>query len=178
MGEVYLAEDTRLRRKVAIKVLPAEQASSPERQQRLEREALSASALAHPNVCVVYGAGEAPDGRLYVAMEWIDGMTLREAIVWGPFDAALAFDFAISVVSALAVAHAAGIVYCDVKLENVMVRLDGLVKVLDFGVAKLLEPEPESDTPLATRSGVLVGTPAYASPEQVRGQEVDRHADV
>src|SRR5471032_747531 len=139
MGDVYRARDTRLGRELAIKVLPAEFVAHPERRRRFEIEARAASALNHPNVLHVYDIGE-EDSTYYIAMELVDGRTLREAMRAGRMPLRKLLDVAAAVADALAKAHAAGIVHRDLKPENIMISRDGFVKVLDFGLAKLAEP--------------------------------------
>jgi serine/threonine protein kinase/Tol biopolymer transport system component len=184
MGEVYLARDARLGRKVALKLLPADFASSAERLGRFRTEARAASALNHPNIVTVYEVGSSDD-RQYIATEYIEGETLRERLAAGPMEVGEAVDVATQMASALAVAHAAGIVHRDVKPENVMVRRDGIVKVLDFGVAKLGEGASDGEAgdrwqarPTATQAGAVVGTASYMSPEQARGLDVDSRSDI
>ena len=179
MGEVYLARDLLLDRAVAIKVLH-DGAIEPRHLARFEREARAASTLNHPNVAYIYQLGETLDGRRYLAMEYVEGLPLDQRLV-ERMPIAEAVDIAIQLASALTAAHAAGIVHRDVKPANVIVRGDGLVKVLDFGLAKLI---PSSASPrgatesLATEQGTLVGTADYMSPEQARGQDVDARTDV
>ena len=139
MGEVYLAQDTRLGRKVALKLLPTPLSKDKERLRRFEREARSASALNHPNVCVIHEIGETPEGRRFIAMEYINGITLRQHLCKGPLTLEESIDVALQSASALAAAHEAGVVHRDIKPENLMLRQDGYVKVLDFGLAKLTE---------------------------------------
>jgi eukaryotic-like serine/threonine-protein kinase len=182
MGEVWLATDVRLGRHVALKFLSDEVTRDAARVFRFEREARAASALNHPNVCTIFGLGETTDRERYIAMEYVDGVTLRERLA-APLRVADALDIAIQVASALSAAHAAGIVHRDIKPENVMIRPDGLVKVLDFGLAKLAIPAEEQDarpteTLLATRVGTVVGTAGYMSPEQAEGKVVDGRSDV
>ncbi len=185
MGEVYLAEDTTLDRTVALKVLPASVASDQQRMRRFIQEAKAASGLNHPNILTVYEVGQA-DSTHFIATEFIEGVTLRHLMTTAPMALRETFDIAIQVASALAVAHAAGIVHRDIKPENIMLRKDGYVKVLDFGLAKLtakfaeLQPsDPEAPTAPAvnTDPGVVMGTVYYMSPEQARGLEVDGRAD-
>ncbi len=185
MGEVYLAQDTRLGRKVALKLLPTSLTNDEERLRRFEREARSASALSHPNVCVIHEIGESADGRPYIAMEYIDGETLRRRFAGGPLKLSEAVDIARQAASALSAAHNAGVVHRDIKPENIMLRRDGYVKVLDFGLAKLTERYEvgsDSEAPtfhiFSTHSGLMVGTTNYLSPEQARRQEVDERADI
>src|SRR5437867_2604497 len=132
MGEVYLAQDKRLGRRVALKLLPPSLTNDEERLRRFEREARSASALSHPNVCVIHEIGETSDGRPYIAMEHIDGETLRHRLASGPLKLSETIDIARQAASALSAAHNAGVVHRDVKPENIMLRRDGYVKVLDF----------------------------------------------
>ena len=184
MGEVYLARDADLNRSVAIKVLPAELTSDPQRVARFEQEARAASALNHPNVCVIHALGRTDHGRRYLAMEHVEGETLRARLVRGRLPLAEALDIAIQIASALAAAHAAGIVHRDIKPENVMIRRDRLVKVLDFGLAKLtpsgmaLAAHEPTRTMAVTDPGSLVGTVGYMSPEQARGTDVDARTDI
>ena len=182
MGEVYLAEDTKLGRKIALKLLPASFTDHRERLQRFQREARTASALNHPNIVTIHEFGE-QNGRPFIAAELIKGKTLRERISRGPLPPGETIRIAVQIASALSDAHSAGVVHRDVKPENVMVRDDGIVKVLDFGLAKLTEPEgggPDSQTSTEVRTnpGALMGTTPYMSPEQVRGLEVDAQTDV
>jgi len=182
MGEVYRARDIRLGREVALKVLPAEVSSDPERLRRFEREARSASALNHPSIVTVYEFGRA-DSLSYISMELVEGQTLRELLSSGPSPVKKALSMACQVADGLARAHAAGIVHRDLKPENVMVSRDGLIKILDFGLAKLTEPEGgpggESRTAslVGTEAGVVLGTVGYMSPEQAAGKPVDFRSD-
>jgi TolB-like protein/Tfp pilus assembly protein PilF len=181
MGVVYLARDGRLDRLVALKLLPAHVAADDERARRFRREALAASALNHPNIVTVYEVGEW-NGRDYIATEFVDGVTLRARLRGRrPLPLAASIDIALQCASALAAAHRSGIVHRDVKPENIMVRPDGLVKVLDFGIAKLADPAGERVSESAwvrTATGAVIGTTAYMSPEQARGEEVDARTDV
>src|SRR5262245_16964874 len=144
MGEVYRARDPKLAREVAIKVLPADLATDSERLARFEREARTASGLNHPNIVTIYEVGEF-DGTSFIAMELVDGKTLRRLLDPGPLSLKKLLPVAAQVASGLSRAHAAGIVHRDLKPENLMVTREGLVKILDFGLAKLMEPGPESD---------------------------------
>ncbi len=180
MGEVYLAEDARLDRLVALKVLPAYFVSDQTRLHRFHREARAASALNHPNILTIHEVGEW-EGLHFIATEFIDGQTIRELIDGDDLTLTDVLDVGTQVASALSAAHAAGIVHRDIKPENVMRRGDGIVKVLDFGIAKLLEHTPageESLTRPQTEIGVVLGTAGYMSPEQARGLEVDERTDI
>jgi serine/threonine protein kinase/Flp pilus assembly protein TadD len=184
MGEVYLAQDTKLDRKVALKILPADLANR-DRLRRFGQEAKAASALNHPNIITIYEI-EQIDSVNFIATELIEGETLRQRLRSAPIKLSEVLDVAIQTASALAAAHAAGIVHRDIKPENIMVRQDGIVKVLDFGLAKLTErPPPDSvDAEAPTRAvvnteaGVVLGTAIYMSPEQARGQQVDARTDI
>jgi Tol biopolymer transport system component/predicted Ser/Thr protein kinase len=183
MGEVYRAKDPRLGREVAIKVLPIAAASDPERRQRFEQEARAASALNHPNILTVYDIGES-DGAVYIAMELVEGKTLRELVVSGePLPTKKLLDYAVQISEGLAKAHAAGIVHRDLKPENLMISKDGFVKILDFGLAKLTETVSQDASVLptaiaaATEPGTVMGTAGYMSPEQAGGQPVDFRSD-
>src|SRR5262247_600581 len=186
MGEVYLAEDRRLGRKVALKLLPAAFTQDKERVRRFKQEARAASSLNHPNILTIHEIGEASiaeGGAHYIVSEFVEGETLRAMLRGGRLDIGKATAIAEQVASALSVAHEAGIVHRDIKPENVMVRPDGLVKVLDFGLAKLTEAparpaDSEALTNLSTAPGMVMGTVSYMSPEQARGQKVDHRADI
>ncbi len=176
MGEVYLAEDTRLQRRVALKRIPAHLASDPERVLRFRREALATSALNHPNIVTVYEILAHQGGDLLVT-ELVDGVSLRELLREGALPLATALGITLQIARGLAAAHAVGIVHRDVKPENVMVRRDGLVKVLDFGIAKS-PPRLLADPEMGTSPGELIGTLGYMSPEQARSLAVDARTDV
>jgi TolB-like protein/Flp pilus assembly protein TadD len=185
MGEVWLAEDTRLHRLVALKMLARKDAGDAEAQARLLREARVASSLSHPNVAVVYDVGEADHGggpACYVAMEYVKGRTLSQLLEAGRMEAAAILPIARQVAEALADAHAHGVVHRDVKPGNVMVNERGLVKVLDFGLARFAPPAHEDSATWSGRHGALegaiVGTLAYMSPEQARGHAVDARSDI
>jgi serine/threonine protein kinase/Flp pilus assembly protein TadD len=190
MGVVWLAEDTRLGRRVAIKLLPHEWTADPESVRRFAQEARSASSLNHPNIVTVHEIGEAAteSGTThYIAIEYVEGETLRQQMTRAPhqqISLSEALDLATQIAAALAAAHEAGIVHRDIKPENVMVRRDGIVKVLDFGLAKLTQPATSPiDTQLATLAaltdpGMLMGTPRYMSPEQARAEAVDARTDI
>jgi serine/threonine protein kinase/Tol biopolymer transport system component len=180
MGEVYRARDTRLGREVAVKVLSAEFSQDADRRDRFEREARSASALNHPNIVTIYEIG-ATEGTTFIAMELVDGRTLREVLQAGVLPVRKLLDLAFQMADGLAKAHSAGIVHRDLKPENVMLSRDGTVKILDFGLAKLL-PEQSgsaSNVPTAhdTRTGTVLGTVGYMSPEQASGKPVDFASD-
>jgi len=181
MGEVYRAKDLELGREVAIKVLRKELASEPDGLKRFEREARTASALNHPNITTIYHIGE-HEGTRYIAMELVDGKTLRELLSEGPLSTKKTLDVAMQIAGGLAKAHAAGIVHRDLKPENLMVTEDGLVKILDFGLAKLIpqgaDVDPEMATVTkATRQGTILGTVQYMSPEQAAGRALDYRSD-
>jgi Tol biopolymer transport system component len=182
MGEVYRARDTRLVREVAIKVLPEALSSDQERLRRFEKEARSASALNHPNIVTIHDIGS-EGGVSYIAMELVEGVTLREPMASGPLPIKKLLQIAPQIAEGLARAHEAGIVHRDLKPENVMVKKDGLVKILDFGLAKLSSTGSGSGevsqlpTMTGTQPGVVVGTVGYMSPEQASGQPVDFRSD-
>jgi Tol biopolymer transport system component len=177
MGEVWLARDARLKRDVAIKVLPAGLARDPDRIARFEREARAASALNHPNIVAVYDIG-CDNGIYWIASELVRGDTLRQVIEAGPLPAPRAIEIATQVAAGLAAAHAAGLVHRDLKPANIMVTRAGQVKILDFGLAKQRYPAPDSTTAYLTDEGVVLGTVGYMSPEQVRGEPADHRADL
>ena len=184
MGEVYLAQDTRLSRKVALKFLPAAFTQDQERLRRFEQEARATSALNHPNILTIFEIGEA-DERHYIATEFIEGETLRQRIAVGSLKLGETLDIAEQIASGLSAAHGAGIVHRDIKPENIMIRRDGIVKVLDFGLAKLAPiqtsgsgPEDSTQALGKTGPGVVMGTVAYMSPEQARGQALDARTDI
>src|SRR6476661_9730728 len=185
MGEVYLAEDLKLGRKVAIKILSQEFTTNRDRLHRFEQEASAASNLNHPNILTIHEVGD-DEGRHYIATEFIDGSTLRRKMAVTQFEIPEILDIAVQVASALEEAHAAGIVHRDIKPDNIMVRRNGYVKVLDFGLAKLTESidRSPSDGEASTRvlvqtdAGVVMGTSHYMSPEQARGKPVDARSDI
>ena len=183
MGAVYRAIDTRLNRVVAIKVLEAQTRTDPDRQRRFLQEAQSASALNHPNIVSIFEIDRA-SGVDFIAMEHVDGQTLASKVAAGPLPIGEALEYAIQIADALAAAHEAGIIHRDVKPANVLLSRSGRVKVLDFGLAKLMRPDkvedgaPTKSAGPATASGVVVGTAAYMSPEQAEGQPLDARTDV
>jgi len=180
MGEVYLAEDTRLGRKVALKMLPASLTTEDERVRRFQQEARAASALNHPNIITIYEIREM-DSRHFMATEFIDGETLFERLRAGLMKISDALDVAVQVTSALCAAHQAGIVHRDIKPGNIMLRTDGIVKVLDFGLATLTDQkgdELEAATLVKTKPGIVMGSAHYMSPEQARGQKMDARTDI
>jgi pimeloyl-ACP methyl ester carboxylesterase/tRNA A-37 threonylcarbamoyl transferase component Bud32 len=185
MGEVFLAEDTKLGRKVALKTLPAAFTNNKERLRRFQQEARAASALNHPNIMTIYEIG-AESGANFIAAEHIDGETLRVRLKRGPIAVDETLDVAQQTAFAISAAHEAGIVHRDIKPENIMLRRDGIVKVLDFGLAKLTEEFVASQIGVAadlgtlvqTNPGTVMGTLEYMSPEQARGQEADARSDV
>ena len=179
MGEVWLARDVTLDRKTAVKVLPASISADSDRVARFRHEARVASALNHPNVCTIHMLGVAEDGQLFIAMEYIEGTTLRKRLTHGPLRTREVIDIATQIASGLSAAHAAGIVHRDVKPENVMIRSDGLVKVLDFGLAKLDTLNVADSTRSAfVTAGAGAGTVAYMSPEQASGEPLDARTDI
>ena len=183
MGEVYLAQDTKLDRKVALKILPAEVAAHSDRMKRFVQEAKAASALNHPNIITIYEIDET-DSVNFIAIEFIEGETLRERMLnTSPMKLSEILDVANQTASALVAAHAANIVHRDIKPENIMLRRDGIVKVLDFGLAKLMDQTEmgaeDATRPLVkTDAGIVMGTVAYMSPEQARGLQVDARTDI
>src|SRR5215813_1408716 len=182
MGVIYLAEDTRLQRRVALKLLPPHFMVNPERVRRFEREARAASALSHPNIVTIYEIGQSETTH-FIATELVAGKTLRQLINEKPFTLNEALNVSIQVADALQGAHAAGIVHRDIKPENIMIRQDGYVKILDFGLAKLNEPQAteadlETPTLLQTNPGLVMGTVQYMSPEQARAKNVGVGTDI
>ncbi|MFN7926440.1 MAG: protein kinase [Blastocatellia bacterium] len=185
MGEVYLAEDTRLKRKVALKVLPPEFTSDGERLRRFEQEALTTSALNHPNIITIHEIGTLENTH-YITTEFIEGHTVRDRMQLDRLTLGSALDVIIQTANALAAAHEAGIVHRDIKPENLMLRKDGYVKVLDFGIAKLAEKvmpatvDTEAPTLVqsTTNPGIVIGTASYMSPEQARGDRIDARTDI
>ena len=184
MGEVYRARDLRLRREVALKVLPAEMASDSDRLARFEREARAVAALNHPNIVVLYSVEDAPSVR-FLTMELVEGQSLDQQLEPGGLQLERVLDFGIELADALAAAHAKGVIHRDLKPANVMLANDGRIKVLDFGLAKLVESNQEVEASRSTtmtaplsRHGQVLGTLSYMAPEQVRGEKVDSHSDL
>ena len=184
MGEVYLAQDNTLDRKVALKILPPKLAEDTDRMSRFVREAKSASALNHPNIITIHEIGEI-DGLHFIATEYIEGETLKSRLNMESLSLKSTLEIALQVVSALDAAHRAGIVHRDIKPDNIMVRDDGIVKILDFGLLKLIrlegsevDKEAETKIQIRTSMNMIMGTVAYMSPEQARGQETDARTDI
>src|SRR5713101_1864474 len=183
MGEVYRARDSRLGREVAIKILPAAFSADPDRLRRFEQEARAAGALNHSNILVIYDIGP-ENGSPYLVSELLEGETLQSRLADGPLAPRKAIDYALGIAKGLAAAHQKKIVHRDLKPANLFLTKDGRVKILDFGLAKLT-PSRESEgktslltQPMDTDPGVVMGTAAYMSPEQVRGQAVDHRSDI
>jgi serine/threonine-protein kinase len=182
MGEVFLAHDTRLGRRAALKILPEEYTADPLRCGRLEEEARAIAALNHPNIITIYGIGQA-GWRSFLATEFVEGQTLRAMLQAGPLSTEFVIDIALQATSALAAAHGAGIIHRDIKPENIILRPDRLLKILDFGLA---ERPGDPGVPGSVRQsvnsqnspGLIAGTPRYMSPEQARGLTVDARTDV
>src|SRR5437868_287692 len=192
MGQVYLAEDMQLRRRVALKILPLEVASNKDRMRRFTQEAQAAAALNHPHIAHIYEIGEA-DGVHFIAMEFVDGLTLRQLIHEQQTNLAKLLRYLQHVAEGLAKAHASGIVHRDLKPDNIMVTRDGHAKILDFGLAKLIEPQQTIGThasgssevatallPQHSSPGTVMGTVGYMSPEQAQGKtnEIDQRSDI
>ena len=184
MGQVYQATDTKLNRQVALKILPEAFATDPDRLARFQREAKVLASLNHPNIAQIHGIEETEDTRALV-LELVEGPTLADRIAKGPIPVDEALPIAKQIAEALEAAHEAGVIHRDLKPANIKVRDDGTVKVLDFGLAKALDPSPDADpsqsptlTAAATQMGVIMGTAAYMSPEQARGKAVDKRADI
>src|SRR5712692_3873939 len=187
MGQVYRATDTTLGRQVAIKILPDAFAADPERLARFEREAKTLASLNHPHIAAIYGF-EKSSGVHALVMELVEGEDLSQRIARGAIPLGEALPIAKQIAEALEAAHEQGIIHRDLKPANIKVRADGLVKVLDFGLAKAMEPaaglspnmsmSPTLTTPAMTQAGFILGTPAYMAPEQAKGKAVDKRADI
>src|SRR5262245_47625801 len=183
MGEIYRARDTRLQRDVAIKVLPDDLASSPDRLARLEREATIAAGLNHPNIVTLHSIEEF-EGTRFITMELVEGRSLSALIAPGGLPVPQLLDLGVAVADALVAAHEKGVVHRDLKPANVMITREGRVKVLDFGLAKLAQTAPDLENSLATtmtalsRVGEVLGTAPYMAPEQIRGEAVDARTDL
>ncbi len=171
MGELYLAEDNELHRTTAIKFLSSQFMSDPESKSRFKREARAAAALKHPNIITIYEMGDYED-RFYIAMEYVDGRSLNELIKQEDLSIDAVFDIAIQICEGLSKAHNTGIVHRDIKPANIMIDKDGLVKILDFGIAKI------KDASQSTSADQILGTLAYMSPEQARGEKMDQRSDI
>jgi len=182
MGEVFLAEDRQLGRQVAFKLLPTEWAEDPKRRHRFLTEARAASALNHPNVCVIHEVGETESGRPYLTMEFLDGLTLDQKRRQQGFSISETVDVGMQIADALEAAFSRGVVHRDLKPANISINERGLVKVLDFGLAKIIGSETMADTAASTqeetKSGQILGTPNYMSPEQALGKPVDHRCDL
>src|SRR6266550_4094264 len=182
MGEVYRARDPALKREVAIKVLPSLVARDPDRLLRFEQEAQAVAALDHPNILAVHQFGVF-QGTTYLASELLVGESLRQVLQRGPLPVRKAVDYAVQIAHGLSAAHDKGIVHRDLKPENLFVTKDGRVKILDFGLAKLMQSQQDCDGNAPTQTagtdpGMIMGTAGYMSPEQVRGQTVDHRTDI
>src|SRR6266508_5433424 len=182
MGEVYLAEDTRLNRKVAIKLLPLQSVSNQQASKRLLREARAAANLDHPNICAIHEVSE-ERGRVFISMQYVEGETLEARMKRKPLDLHESLSIATQVADAIAEAHAHGTIHRDIKPSNIMISARGTVKVMDFGLAKLMQPssaiQSEAETEaLISTPGAIIGTLPYMSPEQVRGEDLDGRSDI
>ena len=184
MGQIWQAPDTQVNRQVALKILPDAFAADPDRLARFTREAQILASLNHPNIAAIFGIEEA-EGTRALVLELVEGPTLADRIAKGPIPLDEALPIAKQIAEALEAAHEAGVIHRDLKPSNIKVRDDGTVKVLDFGLAKTLDPSPDADpsqsptlTAAATQMGVIMGTAAYMSPEQARGKPVDKRADI
>src|SRR5437867_1918301 len=182
MGEVYLAEDTKLNRKVAIKFLPTDSVISEQANKRLLREARAAATLDHPNICAIHEVGE-EDGRSFIVMQYVEGETLEARMKRKTLEMSESLSIATQITDALAEAHARGIIHRDIKPSNIIITSRGQAKVMDFGLAKSMLTTDGIDTEAATQTllttpGAVVGTVPYMSPEQVKGEKVDARTDI
>src|SRR4030042_1376345 len=173
MGVVYTAEDTKLKRTVALKFLPPELTRDPEAKQRFSHEAQAASALQHNNVCNIHDIDEASDGQIFIVMDCYEGESLKEKIARGSLKLEEAVDIVAQIASGLSKAHEKGIIHRDIKPANIFITTDGTVKILDFGLVKLTGGQTK-----LTKVGSTLGTVTYMSPEQARGEEVDHRSDI
>ena len=181
MGKVYLAEDTSLDRKVALKFLPEALQAKPVAHRRFIREAKSAAALDHPFICNIHEVAQTDGGQSFIVMEYVEGQTLRQRLMDGPLPLTQALQVSLEVAETLEVAHQRGIIHRDIKPSNIMLTQQGHAKVMDFGIAKTVTPEDRSEqeiTSALTRDGAQPGTLAYMSPEQLRGSAVDTRSDL
>ena len=182
MGEVYLAEDTTLNRKVAIKLVSTASEADENARRRLIREARAAASIDHPNICTIHEIGE-NEGRTFIVMQFVEGETLAERCARGPIDLKESFNIAAQIANALVAAHSKGIIHRDLKPQNIMLTESGQVKVLDFGLAKIVASRSLSESQVETQSmltetGLIIGTVPYMSPEQVRGESLDARSDI
>ena len=184
MGEVYRARDPRIGREVAVKILPSTYSEDPNRLTRFEQEARAAGLLNHPNILAIYDVGT-QNGSPYLVSELLEGETLRNKLESGPLTKRKAIDYAQQIIKGLAAAHEKRIIHRDLKPENLFITKDGRLKILDFGLAKLIRPEPSSPQQSslqtaadASQPGLVLGTAGYMSPEQVRGLPADHRSDI
>ena len=186
MGEVYLVDDLKLHRRAALKLIRADLTKDPARKERFLQEATLAASVDHPHITAVYDIDES-EGRTFIAMEYVEGTSLREQLRHGPLSLRRAIELALQVADAMAKVHEHGVVHRDLKPDNVLVAGDGYAKIIDFGVAKLVDPLARAGVPdaatisnvhIRTADGVVLGTMGYMSPEQVRGEPVDARSDI
>ena len=186
MGQVFLAEDLKLQRRAALKLISPTLTRDETRRQRFVQEARVAASIDHPHIAAIYDIGEV-DGRTYIAMEYVEGSSLREVLKAGPLKLRQALDYAGQAADALGKVHGRGVVHRDLKPENLLIAKDGYLKIIDFGLAKLMDPVAHSaladaatvaDAQVRTAEGVVMGTMGYMSPEQVRGETVDARSDI